>query len=64
MTCPHCNKKVEIVRVYCEAWQYADVKEKGEITEYHSVEEVTDDTHAIECKKCGYDFLEKGEIKP
>jgi DNA-directed RNA polymerase subunit RPC12/RpoP len=63
MNCKECNKKVDQVRVYSEAWQYADVDDKGHITDYRPVEEVTDNTLAIECEYCGYNFLKGGEIK-
>ena len=49
MNCKECNKKVDQVRVYSEAWQYADVDDKGHITDYRPVEEVTDDT--LECAR-------------
>lgn len=63
MKCKQCKKEVKRVRVYSEAWQWADVDEKGKVTDYGRVEELTDDTLAVECEHCGYDFYKKDEIE-
>ena len=51
MKCPKCKHKLTRVNVISECWQKAWVDAKGKITEYGSVEEVTD-TLFIECPDC------------
>lgn len=55
MKCPKCKKAIDQVNILGEYWQKAEVDKKGEITNYGSVEELTD-ILKIECRDCYADL--------
>ena len=61
MKCKKCNKEIKEVLVYSECYQKAQVNKKGEITDYDSVEEITETTAILhneaDCFNDVIDFL-------
>lgn len=55
MECPKCKTKLDHVHVFSQCWQKAQVDEKGNVSDYGSVEEVLE-TLAIECPECSEDI--------
>lgn len=54
--CPKCNKPIDSVRVYSEAYQIGTL-EGLKIVDYGSVEELTE-TISIECPECSEDIID------
>jgi predicted RNA-binding Zn-ribbon protein involved in translation (DUF1610 family) len=57
-TCPECASEIGHVHVFSEARQRGDINSEGVITDYHSVESISDETIGIECPECGADLRE------
>jgi len=52
MICPKCKKEINEVRVFSEARQDADIDKNGNITDYGSVESISDEAISVECPEC------------
>jgi hypothetical protein len=55
MRCPNCKKIIETVNVYSQCYQKACIDDKGNVSDYGSVEEILE-TMAIECPECAEDL--------